>query len=131
MPLEPLALIERAATIAGCALGLGLVLSLLSRKRLTFPFALWWIGALLACGVAAALWPLIGRAGALVLGARARALSDLGGGALVAVLIAFLLYLSVKLSILTHRFEELAQRIGIIEYGLEERISAGRGDEQR
>ena len=128
--MTPMTLLERLLAIGGCIAGLGYILSLLSKKKLTFPFALLWIAGLGLAGLGFAILPLVVTlCERLALG---RDVYDLGFVVAAGALVGVLLYLSVRISVLTHRFEELAQRVGLIEFGLDERISArDRSDHER
>jgi hypothetical protein len=127
-------LVERGVAVGLCLIGVLFCLSLLSKKKLTFPFALLWIVAFLVGGFGLAVLPEVTRLCAgLPLG---RDVYDLGWCVLCAGLVGVLLYLSVRISVLTQRFEELAQRVAISRFDLEEQIARSadgphRQDQQR
>jgi hypothetical protein len=119
-----LSLGERLGVVGLCGVGTLVVLSLLSRKKLTFPFALVWLVVFALVGVGAALLPLA----AALLEPLGRDALHTGGALAVLGLVGVLLYLSVRVSVLLHRFDELAQRVGLIEFDLREQIEQAKGE---
>ncbi len=102
-------------------LGIAMTLWLLSRRKFTMAHAIVWIGAFLGLAVLVLVPSLLALTG--------RVLSTTGpDGSLrlmaMTVITGFLLFLSVRVSVLTHRFEDLVQRAGQMEFELRERIEA-------
>jgi hypothetical protein len=128
-------IVERGVGAGLCLLGVLFCLSLLSKRKLTFPFALLWIVAFLVGGAAFAVLPYLVQLSVGVAGLAPG--YEFGVTVLGAALICVLLYLSVRISVLTQRFEELAQKVAISRFDLEEQIArtssagADRKDQKR
>ena len=109
----------RVLLVAASVLGGALCMTLLARRKLTMPYAIVWIGALAGFGLLVALPPLLHAASALLDTTHLEGAIRLLAMTLV---FGFLLFFSVKISEVTHRLEELAQRVGLLEYALDEKI---------
>ena len=101
---------------------LGIVFSLVlaGRRKLTMSYAIVWVVLFAGMSLLIAVPPLL-RTVTLVLGSS----ETLGAMRLLALatIVAFLIFFSVKVSVLTNRFEEMVQRMALVDYELRERIN--------
>jgi hypothetical protein len=93
--------------------GLLLILRFLSRRSLTMSYAIVWILVLLGLLVLVGFPPVLALVGEILGTAQPEGAIRLLA---MAVMAGFLLFLSVKVSVLTYRLEDLAQRVGLYEY---------------
>ena len=117
-------------TVVGTVVVLGglfaavyMCLRLLRTRQLTMAYAMVWLGAFAGAALLVAAPPLLHLVGRL-LGTP----DDLGALRLLAIatIAGFLVFFSVKISVLTHRLEDLAQRVGLMEFSLRQSIAEPR-----
>ena len=114
--------------VALALVGAVTVLYLLARRKLTMTYSIVWIFSFAGLALLVLAPPLLN------LAARAMGTREPGGVvrlfAMVAV-VAFLLFFSVRLSMLSDRFDELAQRVALLDFsrreGCERKTSEERG----
>jgi hypothetical protein len=94
-------------------LGIVFCLALVGRRKLTMAYAMVWVLLLVGMDLLVAFPPLL-RVAMKVLGT-AEILGALRLLALVTI-VGFLIFFSVKISVLTNRFEDLVQRLALAEY---------------
>ncbi len=100
-------------------IGIFASLSLLAKRKLTMAYAMVWIFAFIGLAVLVAFPP------AMNLLSRVLFTPTVDGTLrllAVSTIVGFLIFFSVKVSVLSNGTEELAQRVGLIEYSLRERI---------
>jgi hypothetical protein len=102
-------------------LGLLFILRFLSRRSLTMSYAIVWILVLLGMLVLVGVPPVLTFVGNLLGTAQPEGAIRLLA---MAVMAGFLLFLSVKVSVLTYRLEDLSQRLSLQEYEHRERSSS-------
>jgi hypothetical protein len=122
MPDSPFTLTGALVLLFIGLLGIVFCLALVGRRKLTMSYAIVWILLLLGMEMLVAFPPLL-RLAMKVLGT-AESLGALRLLALVTI-VAFLIFFSVKVSVLTNRFEELVQRMALVDYELRKQISGG------
>jgi hypothetical protein len=116
----PFSLPATAVLLAFALLGVLTSLVLLARRKLTMSYTIVWISAFLGAGVLISV--------PYLLSSVARMLSsDAPDGALrllaFLTVVGFLVFFSVKVSELTHRLEDLIQRMALVDYSLREQIN--------
>ena len=102
-------------------LGIAFCLMLVGRRKLTMSYAIVWVLLLIGMELLVG-FPMLLRLAMKVLGT-SEALGALRLLALVTI-VAFLIFFSVKVSVLTNRFEELVQRLALVDYELRNQISS-------
>lgn len=110
------------------ALGVLSCVVLLSRRKLTMSYTLTWIGAFVAFSALISVPHLLAQIGKmLATGTPDGALRLLA----FATIVGFLIFFSVKISELTNRLEDLAQRVALLDHALRERIDRKMRGEER
>ena len=109
----------RATLVMTCIALLGVLFTiwLLSRRKFTMSHAIVWVAAFGGMAVLVLVPSL------LALVSRVLSTGSPGGGLrllAMTTITAFLLLLSVRVSVLTHRLEDLVQQIGLLEHDLRE-----------
>ena len=114
LPATAVLLLIAAIAVVACVY-------LLSRRKLTMAYTLVWVGAFGAFAVLIATPHLLNQFARLLSSA-----SPDGAIRLLAfvTIVGFLIFFSVKVSELTHRLEDLAQRAALQDLALRERIDA-------
>ena len=109
-PFTPLG----AAVLLGIGvIGVAFCLFLVGRRKLTLGYAMVWVALFCGLNLLVAFPPLLRLAMALL--GTTESMGALRLLALV-VIVAFLIFFSVRISVLTFRFEELVQRTALAEY---------------
>ncbi len=120
MPDSPFTLTGAVVLLFIGLLGIIFCLALVGRRKLTMSYAIVWVLLLIGMDLLVAFPPLL-RLAMRILGT-AETLGALRLLALVTI-VAFLIFFSVKVSVLTNRFEELVQRMALVDYELRKQIS--------
>jgi hypothetical protein len=102
-------------------LGIAFCLALVGRRKLTMSYAIVWVLLIVGMELLVGFPPLL-RLAMRILGA-SEALGALRLLALVTI-VAFLIFFSVKVSVLTNRLEELVQRLALVDYNVRNQISS-------
>ena len=115
----PYSLAATATLLIASFSGIGLSFRLLARRKLTMAYALVWMGAFLGMALLLTVPSLLSTISHVLQSA-----SPEGALRLMAMtlMVGFLMFFSVKISTMSNRLEELAQRVGLMEYALEERM---------
>lgn len=105
-------------------LGIVFVLSLVARHKLTMSYAVVWVLLLVGMDLLVGFPPLL-RLAMLVLGSS----ETLGALRLLALvtIVGFLIFFSVKISVLTNKFEDLVQRMALADYDARKDQANSRG----
>ena len=106
-------------------LGIVFCLVLVGRRKLTMAYAIVWVLLLVGMEILVAFPPLL-RLAMMVLGT-AETLGVLRLLALVTI-VGFLIFFSVKISVLTYRFEDLVQRMALADYEARKNQASSRGE---
>jgi hypothetical protein len=122
MPNSPFTLTGALVLFLLGLFGIIFCLALVGHRKLTMSYAIVWIFLLIGMEMLVAFPPLL-RLAMKILGT-AEALGALRLLALVTI-VGFLIFFSVKVSVLTNRFEELVQRMALVDYELRKQINGG------
>lgn len=94
-------------------------LSFLAKRKLTMAYAMVWIFAFVGLAVLVAFPPAMNILSRVLFTPTVDGTLRLLA---VCTIVGFLIFFSVKISVLSNGMEELAQRVGLIEYALRERM---------